>query len=62
MIMVSNDQVVFYYRHFTEKGTFEIRSEEIRNELEGVSLKQKEIKEAILELIKNNLKDIEATN
>lgn len=62
MMMVSNEQVDFYYRHFTEKGTFEIRSEEIRNELEGVSLKQKEIKEAILELIKNNLKDIEATN
>ena len=60
--MIGNETIDFHYIHKTENGTFEIRSEEIKKNLEGVSLQHKEIREAILELVQNNLKEIEATN
>ena len=50
------------YRHETEEGMFEMLSEELKEVLNGVSLIQNEIKKAIIEMIKNNLKDIKATN
>jgi hypothetical protein len=60
--MLSHEKLDLRYLHKTEKGEFKIHSAEIRNLLGGVSLKQKEIKEAIIELIRNNLKDIAITN
>ncbi|MEN8116178.1 MAG: ATP-binding protein [Bacteroidota bacterium] len=48
------------YHHTTEKGSFRIHSAELKAILGNVPLQQKEIKKAIIELIKNNLKDIEA--
>ena len=62
LTMLSNKNVEFVYHHKTEKGEFRICSAEIREMLGEVSLKQKEINEAITEMIKNNLKDLEASN
>lgn len=59
--LYSNPQVVLNYRHKTEKGEFSIQSEEIRELLQGVTIKQREIRQAITEMIKNNLKDIRTT-
>lgn len=49
----------FTYRHLSNLGKLEIDSDEIKEMLEGVPLQKKDIKEAIIELIINNLKDIE---
>ena len=59
--LLSNENLELDYRHKTESGEFILRSEEIKTMLDGVSLKQKEIREAVLELFKNNLKDIKST-
>lgn len=48
------------YKHKTEKGEFSIGSGELREMLGEVSIQQKEIRDGIIELIKNNLEDIEA--
>lgn len=60
LTMLSSKNIEFLYQHKTEKGEFRIQSTEIREMLGEVSIQQKEIKEAIIELIKNNLKDIES--
>ena len=60
--LISNPDVVLNYRHETEEGKFEMLSQEIKTMLGGVSLLQREIKEGIIEMIKNNLKEIKATN
>lgn len=60
--LISNPKLVLNYRHETEEGQFEVLSEELRIALKGVSLLQKEIKEAIIEWIKYNLKEIKTTN
>ena len=62
LTMLSNKNIEFVYKHKTEKGEFRIYSKEIKEMLGDVSLKQKEIRDAIIELIKNNLKDIESLN
>ncbi len=58
---VSYSSIELKYVHETEKGRFEINSSEIVEILGDVPLTNKEIKEAIYELIKNNLKSIQAT-
>lgn len=60
--LISNPKVELNYRHETEEGQFEMLSEELRMALDGVSFLQKEIKEAIIEMIRNNLKEIKATS
>lgn len=62
LTMIGNENIEFIYQHKTEKGDFKIYSAEIKEMLGEVSIMQKEIKQAIIELIKNNLKDIEAIN
>lgn len=62
LTMLSYKNIELVYRHKTEKGEFQLHSSEIRDMLGEVSLQQKEIKKAIIELIKNNLKDIESIN
>jgi len=56
--LLSNTHIRLIYRHQTIFGNFEIDSKEVLNMLEGVSLQQKEVKEAVIELIINNLKEI----
>ena len=58
LTLISNENLELVYRHKTEEGEFIFHSEEIKEMVEGVSLKQKEIREAVLELFKNNLKEI----
>lgn len=59
--LLGNENISLNYRHKTEIGVFEIYSEEILEMLAGTPLKQNEIRNAIIEIIKNNLKDIKAT-
>ena len=59
--VASHNNLKLNYRHSTDKGSYEIRSEEIRELLEGVSLNQKEIRVGILEMFKNNLEEIGTT-
>ena len=58
--MLSNPEIDLVYSHKTNKGDFRFSSFEIKEMLGDVSLQQKEIKEAITDLIKNNLEEIEA--
>jgi len=49
------------YSHKTAKGEFVLNSGELREILGDISFQQKEIREGIIELIKTNLEEIEAT-
>jgi len=55
---LSNINIRLVYKHQTIFGIFEIDSKEVLEMLEGVSLQQKVVKEAVIGLIINNLKDI----
>lgn len=59
--LLNHPGIRWVYRHKTEEGVFEMDSAELLTMLEGVSLQQKEIKKAIVEMIKNNLDEIEAS-
>jgi anti-sigma regulatory factor (Ser/Thr protein kinase) len=56
--LLSNLNIRLIYEHKTNFGNFEIDSKEVLEMLQGVSLQQKEIKEAVIGLIINNLRDI----
>lgn len=56
--LLSNINIRLIYSHQTIFGNFEIDSKEVMDMLEEVSLQQKEIKEAVIGLIINNLKEI----
>ena len=49
------------YLHTTNKGEFSLQSGELREMLGDVSFQQKEIRNGIIELIRANLEEIEAT-
>jgi anti-sigma regulatory factor (Ser/Thr protein kinase) len=49
------------YEHSTPKEDFSISASELKDVLGEVSFQQKEIREGIIELIKTNLEEIEAT-
>ena len=59
LTMLSNKNVELVYEHTTNKGSFKISSSEIRDNIEGVSMQQPEIREAISDIIKNNIHDIQ---
>ncbi|MEE4286141.1 MAG: ATP-binding protein [Mariniphaga sp.] len=59
--LLSHPEIRWIYRHRTPEGFFEMDSAELLKMLEGVSLQQKEIKQAIIEMIKNNLNNIKAS-
>jgi len=59
LTMLGNKNVEFIYSHKTNKGSFKISSAEIRKNTEGVSLQHPEIREAITDLIKNNIANIQ---
>jgi anti-sigma regulatory factor (Ser/Thr protein kinase) len=61
LTLLCNEKTRLNYSHKTDKGDFEIFSEEIKETLAGMPLNNKEIKNGIIELIKNNLTDIKAT-
>lgn len=61
LMLLSYDKGELIYTHHTETGMFRFSSNEIKEILGDVSLQQKEIREGIIELIKTNLKEIEAT-
>jgi len=56
--LLSNMNIRLVYKHQTIFGKFEIDSKEVLEMLEGVSLRQKEVKEAVIGLIINNLKEL----
>ena len=59
LTMLGNKNIEFVYGHKTNNGEFKISSNDIKNSIEGVSMQQPEIREAITELIRNNIKDIQ---
>ena len=60
--LLSNIDIRLIYRHKTNFGEFEIDSKELLEMLEGVSLQQKDIKEGIINIIINNLREIKVLN
>jgi len=61
LTLLSNPGIRLVYKHQTGKGTFTVDSAEVLEMLEGVRLQQKEVKEGVIEWIKNNLEKIEAS-
>lgn len=59
LTMLGHQNTELIYRHKTDRGNYEIRSSEILEMLEGVPLQKAEIKNAITELIKNNIEEIQ---
>jgi hypothetical protein len=59
LCMLGNDNIEFTYQHKTEKGSFKISSGELKESIEGVSIQQKEIREAITDYIKNNITELQ---
>jgi hypothetical protein len=59
LTMLSNKNVELIYGHKTNNGSFKISSNEIRSNIEGISMQQPEIREAITDIIKNNITDIQ---
>jgi hypothetical protein len=59
LTMLSNKNIDLVYEHTTNKGSFKISSTEIRSNIEGVSMQQPEIREAITDIIKNNIHEIQ---
>lgn len=49
------------YEHKCEKGTFSVRSSELREVLGEVPLQNKEVRDGVMELFKTNLEEIGAT-
>jgi len=60
LTMLSYREIKILYKHTTALGSFEIDSESIWQMLGEVPLQTKEMKNAIIELIENNLAEIEA--
>lgn len=60
LLLLSNKNINIIYQHKTEKGDFEISSTEIYSMFEGISLQNTEVKNGIVDYIKNNLKNIES--
>ncbi|QGY45675.1 ATP-binding protein [Maribellus comscasis] len=61
LTLLSYRKVELKYTHKTAKSIFEISSDDIIKMLDGMPLTNKEIKNGIIELIKNNLTDIKAS-
>ena len=61
LTLLSNPGIRLIYRHRSDKGLFDLDSKEIQAMLGDVPLQQKEVRQAVLEMIKNNLDEIEAS-
>jgi hypothetical protein len=58
---IGHPGVDFSYEHKTSEGSFRISTQEIANMLEGVPLRNPEIRKAIMGMIENNLAAINAS-
>ncbi|SHE47828.1 Histidine kinase-, DNA gyrase B-, and HSP90-like ATPase [Mariniphaga anaerophila] len=58
LTLLSNPEIRLVYTHQTNEGSFSIDSQEVLKMTDGIPLQQKEMREAILEMIKNNLEEI----
>jgi hypothetical protein len=58
--VIGHPGIKIKYKHLTEKGTFSISSEEIKEVLGNVPLNTAELRLAVKELINNNLEVIQA--
>ena len=59
LTMLSNKKVELIYEHKTNNGSFKFSSNEIRSNTEGISMQQSKVREAIIDFIQNNIKDIQ---
>jgi hypothetical protein len=59
--LLGKDNIELNYHHTTTEGEFVIYSEEIKGVLDGISMQKAEIRNAIIEIIRNNLTEIKAT-
>lgn len=58
MEVIAYPSVRFIYRHTTDLGEYYIDSDELREVLEGTPIESSEIKESVLSMINDNLRDI----
>ncbi len=61
LTLLSNPEIRLIYRHRSGEGLFEIDSKEVIAMLEGIPLRQKEVRQGIIEMIINNLDEIKAS-
>lgn len=59
LTMLGNANVELIYEHKTNNGDFKFSSTEIRESIEGVSMQQQDVREGIIDYIKNNIKEIQ---
>ena len=59
LTMLGNANVELIYEHKTNKDEFKFSSTEIRESIEGVSMQQQNVREGIIDYIKNNIKEIQ---
>jgi hypothetical protein len=58
--VIGHPEIIIKYEHSTDKGTFTISSQEIKEVLGDVPLNTAEMRQAVRELIHNNLEMIQA--
>jgi hypothetical protein len=58
LLIIGNEKLTFKYYHTTPFGTFGISSSELTGIFGNIPLKNKEVREAIIEFIKNNQDNI----
>lgn len=61
LTLLGNPEIRLIYRHRSGQGVFEIDSKDVIDMLGGISLRQKEVRKAIIEMIINNLDEIKAS-
>jgi 23S rRNA C2498 (ribose-2'-O)-methylase RlmM len=59
LTMLSNKNVELIYEHKTNKGSFKFSSAEIRSNTDGVSMQQLKVREAIIDFIQSNIREIQ---
>jgi hypothetical protein len=62
LTMLGYPRIRLVYKHQTQKGLTEVDSNVIKEMLDGIPPRQKEMKQAIIEWIKNSLIEIEASS
>ncbi len=61
LLLVINPGIRLVYSHRTPAGKFKLDSVELIDMLDGISLQQADIKRAVIEMVKNNLEEINAS-
>lgn len=60
LLVAANPELHFIYKHSTDTGTYLFDTEEIKQVLEGVPLSHPDILPALQDMIRENLKEIQA--